>query len=260
MTDTVAIDTAVAEQFAGRVLNVIDNAAAALMTSIGHQTGLFDTLQKLPASTSSEFAVAAGLNERYVREWLDAMTVARFVEYDPGSRTYTLPPEHAASLTRDAGPANLAVMTPFIAMLAEVEQPIIDCFRDGGGLPYSAYERFHDIMAANSAGAVDAALVDVVLPLVSGLPDRLRDGIDVLDIGCGRGHAVNVMARAFPNSRFTGYDFSAEAIENARREVVDWELTNARFDIVDVARLDEAAQYDFVTAFDAIHDQAEPTE
>lgn len=248
------------EEFAGHVLSVFDNAAAALMASIGHQTGLFDTMKDLPPSSAREIADAAGLNERYVREWLDAMTVARFVEYDPRSHAYVLPFDHAASLTRDAGPGNLAVMMPFIAMLAEVEQPIIECFRQGGGLPYEAYERFHEIMAANSAAAADTALIDIALPLADGLPDRLRGGIDVLDLGCGRGHAINVMARAFPNSRFTGYDFSADAIESARREVVEWEVTNARFDVVDVARIDEIDAYDLITAFDAIHDQAEPAE
>ena len=97
-------------------------------------------------------------------------------------------------------------------MLAEVEQGIVRCFRDGGGLSYADYPRFHTLMAEDSRAFVDAALLDAVVPLVDGLPDRLRAGIDVADIGCGSGHAINVLARAYPNSRFTGFDFSEEAI------------------------------------------------
>lgn len=251
-------DAARAEEFAERVISLFDGAAAALMISIGHHTGLFDTLSGLRPATSRDIADAAGLNERYVREWLNAMTMARIVEYDPEQRTYHLPAECAASLTRAAGPQNLAVLTTFIPMLGEVEPRILECFRNGGGLPYSAYPRFHETMAAVSSADVDGQLVDVLLPLAPDLVDRLRSGIDVLDIGCGRGHAVNTMARAFPASRFNGYDFSDEAVGWARDEAAEMGLTNVSFEVVDVARMPDAERYDLVTAFDAVHDQADP--
>jgi len=253
-----AIDAAAAEQFAGRVLEVFNDASVALMASIGAQTGLFDTMAALPPATSQEVATAAGLNERYVREWLAAMTTARFVLHDPDARTYWLPPEHTASLTTAAGPQNLALLMPLVAMLGNVEQEIIECFRVGGGLSYDAYPRFHQYMAAQSAAVADAALVESILPLAPGVVARLGEGIDVLDIGCGRGHTINVMAQTFPASRFTGYDFSVEAIEFARSEATDLGLDNVRFDVVDVARLDAISSYDLVTAFDAVHDQADP--
>ncbi|GEL20764.1 class I SAM-dependent methyltransferase [Pseudonocardia asaccharolytica] len=253
-----SIDPAAAEEFAGRVLTIFDNAAAALMISIGHQTGLFDTLTGLRPATSRDVADAAGLDERYVREWLKAMTTARVVGYDPEAQTYRLPTEHAVSLSRASGPKNLAVLTTFISMLGEVEPAIVECFRTGGGLPYSAYPRFHETMAGVSGAAVDGALLDVLLPLAPGLVDRLRRGIDVLDVGCGRGHAVNLMAGAFPASRFIGYDFSEEAIGWARDEAAELGLTNAGFEVVDVARMRDSGRYDLVTAFDAIHDQADP--
>ena len=100
-----------------------------LMTSVGHRTGLFDTMATLPPSTSEEVAEAAGLDERYVREWLNAMTVGRIVEYDPRTATYVLPPEHAASLTRAAGPGNMANMTQFTSLMGGVEDDIVECFR-----------------------------------------------------------------------------------------------------------------------------------
>jgi SAM-dependent methyltransferase len=161
-------------------------------------------------------------------------------------------------LTRAAGPDNLARVTQFIPLLAEVEQKIIGCFHDGGGLAYSEYPRFHTLMAEQSGAVFDAALIDVVLPLADGLPERLRAGADVADIGCGSGHAVNVMASAFPASRFTGIDFSEEGLAVARAEASRLGLDNAAFTASDVADLDVAESYDVITAFDAIHDQAEP--
>jgi len=104
----------------------------------------------------------------------------------------------------------------------------------------------------------DAALVEGILPLVPGLPDALRGGIEVPDVGCGPGHAVNLMAQAFPASRFTGYDFSTEAVDAARDEARSLGLTNASFEVLDVATLQQHERFDLVTAFDAIHDQAQP--
>jgi len=105
---------------------------------------------------------------------------------------------------------------------------------------------------------VDATLLQSTLLLVPGLVERLQAGIDVADIGCGAGHAVNVMARAFPQSRFTGYDFSADGIAMDQQEAQQLGLTNARFEQQDVATLDVREGYDLITVFDAIHDQAKP--
>ena len=246
------------EQFAERIVGAVDSASLAILLSIGHQTQLFDTMAELPPSTSAEIADAAGLNERYVREWLGGMVAGQVIEFDPAASTYVLPPDRAAVLTRSAGPDNLARVAQFIAMLGEVEQKIIGCFHNGGGLPYSDYPRFHKLMAEQSGEVFDAALVDTVLPLVDGLPDRLRGGADVADIGCGSGHAINVMASAFPASRFTGIDFSDEGLATGRAEAQRLGLENATFIARDVAALDMTDAYDLITAFDAIHDQAQP--
>jgi 2-polyprenyl-3-methyl-5-hydroxy-6-metoxy-1,4-benzoquinol methylase len=246
------------EEFAERVMGTIDSAALAILFSIGHQTGLFDAMAEQPSATSSQIADAAGLNERYVREWLGGMTAARVVEYDADAKTYTLPPERAALLTRAAGPDNLAKTAQFIPMMGEVEQKIIGCFRAGGGLAYSEYPRFHALMAEESGEVFDAALVGVILPLAEGLVERLRDGADVADFGCGSGHAVNVMAQAFPASRFTGIDFSDEGLAVGASEAERLGLTNVAFEHHDVADMAVTDAYDVVTAFDAIHDQAHP--
>jgi 2-polyprenyl-3-methyl-5-hydroxy-6-metoxy-1,4-benzoquinol methylase len=246
------------QQFAERIVGAIDSASLAILLSIGHQTGLLDTLADLPPSASQQIADAAGLNERYVREWLGGVVAARIVDYDPAASTYSLPRERAAVLTRAAGPDNLARVAQFIPLLGEVEQKVIGCFRDGGGLAYSEYPRFHTLMAEESGEVVDAALVDVIVPMADGLPERLRTGMDVADIGCGSGHAINVMAQAFPASRFTGIDFSEEGLAVGTAEAERLGLTNASFLQRDVSKLDVTDAYDVITVFDAIHDQAHP--
>ncbi|HIK17210.1 MAG TPA: class I SAM-dependent methyltransferase [Leptolyngbyaceae cyanobacterium M33_DOE_097] len=222
-------DHAKADAFAEGLLNILNHSAISLMISIGHQTGLFDTLATLPPATSQQIADAAGLNERYVREWLGAMVTGRFVEYNPAGRTYLLPPEHQAFLTRKAAPNNFAISFQFFPILATVEDLILDCFYHGGGVPYSAYQRFHQVMAEESAQTVVSALDEAVLPLVPGLVKALQQGIDVLDIGCGSGYALNRMATLFPQSRFKGYDLSEEAIATARTKAQALGLTNVRF-------------------------------
>jgi 2-polyprenyl-3-methyl-5-hydroxy-6-metoxy-1,4-benzoquinol methylase len=246
------------KEFVGRIVGAVDGASLALLLSIGHQTGLLDTMAGLPPATSEQIAEAAGLNERYVREWLGGMTTGHVVDYDAGTATYSLPEHRAGVLTRAAGPHNLALAAMFIPLLSEVEQKIIDCFREGGGLHYNEFPRFHMLMAEQSAAVFDTALVDVVLPLVDGLVDRLRSGVDVADFGCGSGHAINVMAQEFPASRFTGIDFSEEAIAAGAREAADLGLANVSFERHNLPELDKAAAYDVITVFDAIHDQAHP--
>lgn len=247
-----------ADAFGERMVDILNAGALAHMISIGHQTGLFDTLAVLPPATSGQVAEAAGLNERYVREWLNAMTTGRVVDYDPAAQAYALPAEHAQFLTRAAGSNNVGIYTQHISSIGAVEAQIVDCFYNGGGVPYEAFTRFHEVMAEDSNANIVSALLDDILPLVPGLMARLEAGIRVLDIGCGRGHALNVMARAFPNSQFSGYDLSAEGIAYAQQEAAAWGLQNVHFAVQDMTTFAETNRYDLITAFDAIHDQAFP--
>lgn len=251
-------DQAKAEAFVGGLLDMLNQGALALLTSIGHRTGLFDTMAEMEPSSSYDIADEASLDERYVREWLGGMVVGRFIEYDPKTRKYTLPPEHAAFLTRNAVPDNVAVFAQYIPTLGMVEDEIVDCFHNGGGVPYEAFPRFHHVMAEDSGQTVVAALIDNILPLVDGLAQRLDKGIDVLDVGCGSGRALCLMAETFPNSRFTGYDISEEAITYATGCGARKGLSNIEFVVKDVTNLTGERQYDLITAFDAIHDQAAP--
>ena len=145
-------------------------------------------------------------------------------------------------------------------MLAKVQDQIVDCFSRGGGVPYASFPDFQHLMGEESAAVVDSTLLQVTLPLVPGLVERLQAGLDVADVGCGSGHALNTMAQALPKSRFTDYDFSHEGIGVAQAEARQLGVTNSHFEVHDVSHLDIQNRYDFTTAFDSIHDQARPAE
>ena len=250
-----------AETFAGRVLETLNSGALAVMISVGHRTGLFDALAEVGEVTSAKLAKAAGLHERYVREWLAAMTTGRVVEYDPATQRYRLPAEHASWLTRAASPDNLAVTAQFIPLLATVEDEIVRSFREGGGVPYERFGRFHEVMAEDSGQTVLSVLFSHILPLVPGADERLEHGASLLDLGCGRGLALLALAEHFPRSRFVGFELSKEAIAYAREQATARRLENVEFAVRDLSTFDvdaAPAAFEFVTTFDAVHDQARP--
>lgn len=248
------------EAFGGRLMAALNDTAMVLMISIGHRARLFDALDGAGALTPAALAARAELHERYVREWLAAMATSGLLEHDADAGTYALPEAHAALLTRRS-PENFAVTAQFVPVLAQVEDDILDCFRRGGGVPYERFARFHEVMAEESDQTVVAALFEHILPLVPGLTGRLAAGIDVADFGCGRGKALMAMAERYPASRFTGYDLSADAIAWATAQARRRDLTNVSFrqrDLTDLDRTATPAAYDFITTFDAVHDQAAP--
>lgn len=247
-----------AEAFLDRVSGIINAGAESVMISIGHRTGLFDVMSNMPPATSTEIATAAALAERYVREWLAAMTTAGIVEYDPGQSSYHLPPEHAACLTREGALGNLAVYAQTIPIMGATEHKALEFFETGGGTIYDDYPCFHQFMAEDSEQTVVAPLLDTILPLVEGVEERLESGIEVLDAGCGRGRALIAMAERFSNSRFTGYDLCSDAIEYARAEAGRRALDNIHFEARDLTGFEAPERFDLVLSFDAVHDQKDP--
>jgi 2-polyprenyl-3-methyl-5-hydroxy-6-metoxy-1,4-benzoquinol methylase len=255
------LDPSKADAFSGRLLSALNDGALCLMIAVGHRVGLFDAMRELPPATSDEIARHAGLNERYVREWLGAMVTGRVIEIDPEVNRFWLPQEHAAFLTRAAGADNIAVFSQYISLLGSVEDEIVACFKRGGGVPYSKFPRFHAVMAEDSGQSVLSSLETHIVPLVPGLADRLAAGIQMLDVGCGRGRIMNRLAELYPKSRFTGIDLSSEAILTAWEAAAEKKLRNVEFMVTDLRNFDEKAEaeaFDFVTTFDAIHDQAKP--
>ncbi len=254
-------DKDIAEKFAGEIVDTLNKGSLALMLSVGHRTGLFDVMNEMDPAPVSEIASKANLNERYVKEWLGSMVTSKVILYDPAKKTYSLPSEHAAFLTRGAGADNLAVFAQYISVLGEVENDIIECFKKGGGVPYSKYSRFHEVMAEDSGQSVLSSLETHIIPLIPELKDKLTKGINMLDVGCGSGLILLKLAELFPKSKFSGMDLSKETIDKANKMASERNLKNIKLIQKDLSDFDKSAperEYDFITTFDAIHDQAKP--
>lgn len=253
-TDT--FDEARAEEFGGRVFGMLTDSMTLLMIDLAGRTGLFAVLAEGPG-TSAALAERSGLQERYLRECLGGLVTASVVDYDAASGTFSLPAEHAACLT-GGGPSDLSPMARITSLAAQHVGGVARAFREGGGVPYEAYRpEFTEVMDGLSRGLMDGVLIDAIVPMDPELPGRLTAGVRAADVGCGTGHAVNLLAQAFPASTFTGFDFSEEAIGAARKEAAEMGLSNATFEVRDVAAL-PAGTFDVVFAFDSIHDQKDP--
>ena len=253
-TDT--FDEARAEEFGGRLFGMLSDSVTILMIDLAGRTGLFATLAE-GGGTSAELAERGGLQERYVRECLGGLVTASIVDYDAATGRYSLPAEHAACLT-GGGATDMSPMARIPSLAAPHVAGVAKAFREGGGVPYEAFRPdFTEVMDGLSRGLMDTHLISGILPADPGLPDRLAAGLRVADVGCGTGHAVNVMAAAFPASTFSGFDFSDGAIDAARKEAAEMGLANATFEVRDVAAL-PANAFDVVFAFDSIHDQKDP--
>lgn len=249
------------DAFGERIVSIMNESSLGLMISIGYRVGLFETMKALPPSTSEEIASLSQLDERYVREWLGAMATGGIVEVDNDGKRYHLPASHGAMLTESGDGECLAHLTQYIGLMGGVEDKIVACFQNGGGVPYSEYPRFHEVMATDSGQSVVSSILEDILPLDPGLILRLKNGIRVLDVGCGRGNALRLLAKEFPNSQFVGYDLSDEAIQFGSDATFQEGLDNVVFEKRDLTSFHEDAperEFDLITAFDAIHDQARP--
>jgi SAM-dependent methyltransferase len=250
----VEVDAA-AQAFTGKVLGMIAGGVSAFMIDLGLRTGLFEAASGAGPLTSGELAVRAGLDERYVREWLAAMTTAGVFRLD-GER-FELPAAHAVCLSGETS-RNVAPRTQMVGFLGQHLGSVARAFRDGAGVPYLAFRPgFTTLMDRLNRFRYDQLLVSGYLTAADGLIERLGAGIAVADIGCGSGHCLNIMAAAFPQSSFVGFDIAGDAIADGAAEAARLGLSNARFEVRDVTGL-PAATFDLITAFDAIHDQAAP--
>jgi hypothetical protein len=246
----------IAGAFLDKLKASYQGAMLTMLLDVGHRTGLLVAAAQAPA-TAAQLAVTTGLSARHIREWASGLAVAGVMTYDAQTQQFAFPAEHAMWLTGNRY-TNLAPVAGMVIGLAPRADEVIEAMRTGGGVPYESY-RPHFTHAMDQVGRAryDALLVRAYLPNAPGLTERLSVGATVADVGCGTGHCLNLMAQAFPNSTFTGYDFSGEAIALARVEATNMGLTNATFEVADVRSL-PADAFDVVFAFDAIHDQADP--
>jgi len=168
------------QEFARKIFGLYTSGLLTLMVDIGHKTGLFEAVAKGPA-TSHEIAARARLDERYVREWLGAMATGGIVTYDAASRAFALPPEHAVCLTGTSS-RNLAAGSQSLPMLAKRLPGVVECFRHGGGVPYTEFRPdFTEAQDASWRLLYDGLLIKGFLPAVKGLPERLARGIREFD-------------------------------------------------------------------------------
>ena len=252
----VALDPQKIEAAAGRIMGLYVGSMLTYMIDIGHRTGLLATAAQGPG-TAAELAARAGLTERYVTEWLGAAVTGGLFDYDPETRTYALPPETGAALT--GGPLPLSTFAGLQTHLGKHVGDVARVFREGGGVPYSAFRpEFTDLMDQIGRAWYDCALVGEFLPGIEGLTATLEAGATAADFACGTGHALVVLARRFPASTFVGYDLDDGAIARARAEASGAGLRNVRFEVADVARVEVTRAYDVVFVFDAVHDQVDP--
>jgi 2-polyprenyl-3-methyl-5-hydroxy-6-metoxy-1,4-benzoquinol methylase len=254
-----AVDPAVVEEFLGRV--VADTAAVntTVMCSIGDRLGLFRALTE-GAATPSELAHRTGTDERYVREWCSLLASAGYITHDAASGSFELPAEHAAVLANEGGLTSLAGFHEMTRATLGVIDQVEHAFQHGGGVSYDSYgPEFWAGLDRSTGTAFNNRLLQTWVPAVDGLHERLTEGIDVADIGCGSGRALILLAQAYPNSRYIGYDVTEAALEHARAQA---EAAGVA-DRVAFVQADAAAgipgQYDVVTTFDVIHDSADPS-
>ena len=254
--------------FGDRMADILNFGALNLAMGVGYRLGLFDAMDSMTEpKTLGEIAEAAGLNKRYVAEWLGVMVCGDVVELGSsnGEAVYFLPQEHGDLLAARAGNSCLGVYTQEIPLLTLCAmEPVVAGFRNGGGVAYENYPRFQEFMSQLADAKHESVLVDVFLPSVDSgaLVESLKSGIRVCDLGCGQGVAPLLMAQAFPKSFFVGLDLDEKAIEKANSMAVEKGLENIEFIVQDAAAVESSpsleASFDWICAFDSIHDQTQP--
>jgi SAM-dependent methyltransferase len=249
------------EKLEAFVFRAVDEVGATLNTALvvmGDRLGLYKALAGAGPLTPVELAERTGTAERYVREWLNAQAAGGYVEYEPESGRYTLPPEQALALTDSESPAYLPGFFQ-IALGSVLDSPrIAEAAQSGDGVGW--HEHNHDVFEGCERffrPGYNANLLTAWLPALDGVLDKLERGISVADVGCGHGSSTILMAKAFPNSKFTGSDYHAGSIETARERAREAGLDNVQFEVAPAAGF-TGRKYDFVTMFDCLHDMGDP--
>jgi 2-polyprenyl-3-methyl-5-hydroxy-6-metoxy-1,4-benzoquinol methylase len=259
MTPTVEIDQAKYEAFVAQAFGDLAACYGGVMVSLGDRLGLYDALNGAGPLTSAEVADRAGCAERYVREWLNSQVAAGYVEYHPGTVTYELPPEHAAVLADADSPTLLTPAFNVPASMWHDEERAIQAFKTGEGVPWGAHhERLFCGVGAFYRNAYAGTLVPEWLPALDGVVERLEAGAKVADVGCGHGHSTVLMAQAYPNSRFYGYDPHEDSITAARVHAAEAGVADrVTFSTVTATEYADDG-FDLICFFDSLHDMGDP--
>ena len=246
------------EQFAGKVIDDIGAAASGALVILGDRLGIYQSLARSGAVTSATLANLTQLNERYLREWLSAQAASGYVEFDPATDEFSMTPEQIAVFADPDHPAAMVGGYYGISSMYHDEPLIEEAFRTGQGVPWGDHnnclfcgtERFFRT-------GYSAYLVNSWLPSLDGVTGKLNAGARVADVGCGHGASTILMAQAFPNSQFIGFDLHEGSITTARLHAKEQGVTNCRFEVA-TAKNFPGTGYDLVTVFDALHDMGDP--
>jgi 2-polyprenyl-3-methyl-5-hydroxy-6-metoxy-1,4-benzoquinol methylase len=253
------IDEAKLEAFMGQFVTDFGAAASAALVVVGDKLGLFKALFEGGPQTSAQLAERTDTDERYVREWLSAMAASNYVTYDPETTAFTLPPEQAMCFAVEDSPVYLPGAFEVAGVLFKDEPKITEAFRTGEGVGWHEHDHslFHGTERFFRPG-YNAHLVPEWLPALDGVVEKLEAGAKVADIGCGHGASTIIMAQAFPNSQFCGFDYHDGSIEAARERARDAGVSDrVTFEVAAAADY-PGTDYDLVCVFDALHDMGDP--
>ena len=251
------MDRARIDGFLDRIIEFASGATTIGLLAVADRSGLSRHLADAGGGTAAELAQEAGLDARYVEEIMSGLAAAGVVEYDPGTKRFDLPAEHALFLADESSPYFMGGFFDVIpAFLGQIDG-VAKATRDGGGVRFEEYGEaaVRGIARAQSASQ-NTFLVSRWLPAIPGLIPRMEAGISVADIGCGSGTAAILMAGAFPRSQIAGFDVSALSIDTARNRAAG--LGNIQFHQTGIEDLPTDPPFDLVTTFDVIHDLADP--
>ncbi|BCX46735.1 SAM-dependent methyltransferase [Haloferula helveola] len=241
----------------GRILQDLGGAFSVPLVQIGERLGLYKALSESGPLTSEDLAGATGLSERYLREWLSAMSASGYIDYDADARKFSMSPEQAFILAQPDSPFYLAPAFGAAAAFHGNLEKVCDAFSSGEGVPWGDQsECLSCAVARFFRPGYHNHLVQEWLPALEGVVAKLEAGADVADIGCGHGLSTVIMAKAFPNSRFVGYDYHPPSIEEATRHAAEHDLENLKFEVHQAKDL--PGSFDLVTLFDCLHDLGDP--